>query len=1105
MHDGSDLMTRKPNLSSEREALLRDRLRGEVRSRAIPKRLDEVPAPLSYGQERLWFLHQLEPRSPAYNRPLGLRLIGEIDIKAIESSLNKIVMRHESLRSSVGMENGVPVLRIANDLKIQIPMRDLVEVPVDMREREARRIASEESRLPFDLSEGPLIRGTLIRLETEDHVLLLVIHHMVFDLWSANVLKSEFSSFYHAHITGENSPLPEMEIQYSDFAHWQRRTYTDESLDRGIAYWSDQLEKGSLFLQLPVDHPRTPIQTYSGASKTRQLSKNLTNGLIRLSREENSTLFMILFAAFNVLLLRYTGQQDNVVGVPTAGRTHKETECLIGLFTNTLPFRMDLSGDPTVRELIRSTRRMVLEGLAHQTIPFEKLVERLNPERDLSRTPLFQVLFNLENIPNAMSRAGILRIETFRFDPGIAQYDLSMELQVAEERLDCDLVFNTELFEPDTAVRILDHFQNLLNQFVAAPDQKISVLEMLSHDERRKMLTEWNGADEEYLGQGCIHQVFERQVERNPDAIAVMSEESQLTYRQLNAYANQIARTLMERDLQPEMFVGICMERSVRTIASLLAVMKAGGVYVPLNPAFPPGRLTSMLEDTRMHTIITEKGMRTNLPPLEVSLLDLDANDYQLRMQSVENLETEVSTSQLMHMLYTSGSTGRPKGILVEHGNVVNVLTSLLRKPGINADDILLSVSPETFDIAAVEFFLPLMAGARIVLVNRETATDGFLLTEALVRSSATVMQATPATWRLLLNAGWQGDERLKIFCGGESLDRNLANDLLDRCAFLWNMYGPTETTIYSTIYKVERGEENIPIGKPIANTQIYIVDPSLEPVPIGVVGEIVIGGSGVARGYHELPELTAERFITNPWQSGENSRLFKTGDLGRRRADGAIEFLGREDQQIKIRGYRIELEDIEFHLQRHPGIQTAVLTAPEIRTGERQLAAYIVIREGEVMSPDAIRKFLRNELPEYMIPSTFIQLESLPLTLSGKIDRKALLDLDRAQLSDDKGRDAPRNSVEEELCAIWVDVLHLASVGIHDNFFDLGGHSLLATQVVARIRDKFHVEAEVRQLFGSGQTIAGLGEYIESLQWLARQARNSTHAGAHGREEGDL
>ncbi len=1099
-------MARKPKLSSERESLLSDRLRGEGTSRAgIPKRSDETRAPLSFGQERLWFLHQIEPQSPAYNRPLGLRIKGAIDIKAMESSLNKIIMRHETLRSSVGTENGVPVLRIANDLQIQLPIRDLAQVSVDMREGDARRIAREESKLPFDLNEGPLIRATLIRLDIEDHVLLLVFHHMVFDGWSEHVLKSELSALYEAQIKGEDSPLPEMEIHYSDFAQWQRSAYSDGNLDQGISYWSDQLGKGSESLEFPLDHRRPSIQTFTGASMTCQLSKNITSELMRLSREQNATLFMTLFAAFNVLLLRYTGQHDIAVGVPTAGRTHKETESMIGLFINTLPFRMDLSGDPTVRELIQRARRMVLEGLAHQTIPFEKMVERLNPERDLSRTPLFQILFNLENVPDAKSKAGTLRFETFRFDPGIAQYDLTMELQVSDEKLDCNLVFNTDLFEPDTASRILAHFQNLLEQFVIAPDQRLSALDMMSNDERRKLLTEWNGVDQEYLGQGCIHQVFERLVEQNPDAIAVISEESQLTYRQLNAFANQIAHTLLEMGLQSEMFVGIFMERSVRTIASLLAVMKAGGVYVPLNPTYPPGRLAAMLEDTELHTIITEKGMKANLPPLDVSLLDLDANDFQIRMQSVEDLQREVSTNQLMYMLYTSGSTGRPKGILVEHGNVVNVLTSLKRDPGIIADDILLSVSPETFDIAVVEFFLPLMAGARIVLVNRETATDGFLLADALFRSKATIMQATPATWRLLLNAGWQGDGHLKIFCGGESMDRGLANALLDRCAFLWNMYGPTETSIYSIIHKVEPGEEVVPIGKPIANTQIYIVDPNLNLVPIGAAGEILIGGSGVARGYQALPELTVERFVPNPFPGGKDSRLFRTGDLGRRRADGAIEFLGRQDQQVKVRGYRIELEDIEFHLQRYPGVQAAVLAAPEIRTGERQLTAYIVMRDGEVMSPDAIRNFLRNELPTYMIPSTFMQVESLPLTPSGKIDRKALIGLDQIQLAGGKEQEAPRNALEEELCAIWVDVLNLASVGIHDNFFDLGGHSLLATQVVARIRDKFHVEVLVRQLFGSGQTIAGLAEYIESLQWLARQSRSSTHSGSDGREEGEL
>lgn len=1105
MYNDNDQMTPNSNLSKERESLLRDRLRGKVKTQAIPKRPNQARASLSFGQERLWFLHQLEPQSPVYNRPLGLRFRGEIDIKAIERSVNKIVTRHESLRSSIRTEHGVPILQIAEELNIRIPIRDLSKFPINMRMCEAQQCAAEESKIPFDLSQGPLLRGLLICLDTEDHVLILVFHHMIFDWWSANVLRSEFCALYSTQITGENCLLPDLEIQYYDFTHWQLIEYSDDNLDRGLSFWCDQLGKDPHSLQLPIDHQRPPVQTYSGASKSLQLSKNLTKELLRVSREEDSTLFMILYAAFNVLLLRYTGHHDITVGVPTAGRTHKETEHLIGLFINILVLRTDLTGDPTVRELIQHIRKLVLEGFAHQTIPFEKLVEKLNPERDLSRSPLFQVLFNLKNFPDVDSKAGSLVIEPFHFDPGIAQYDLNMELQVIDERLCCNLVFNTDLFDPDMAIRFLDHFNNLLDQFVTAPDERISTLDILSDIEHSQLLTSWNGLETEDRGLGCIHQYFEQHAEKNPEAIAVIDKDSQFTYRQLNEYANQIAHTLIQKDLQPEMFVGIYLERSVRTIASLLAVMKTGGAYIPLNPTHPSKRLALILENTRMHTIITEENAIDNLPPHNVDLLDLIADNDKIRMQSIENLGIVVAANQLIYMLHTSGSTGKPKGILVEHQNVVNALISFTLEPGLVKDDILLSVTADDFDISALEFFLPLIVGARIIMVDRKTTRDGFLLKEALAQSRATVMQATPATWHLLLSAGWRGDNNLKILCGGESLDRSLANNLLDRGACLWNLYGPTETTIYSVIHKVKYGKDRIPIGKPIANTQIYIVDPNFELVPIGISGEIIIGGSGVSRGYHKLPALTAERFVSNHFRREEDTHLYKTGDLGRRRADGTIEFLGRQDQQVKIHGYRIELEDIEFHLQRYPGVQAAVLTTPEFHRKDLQLLAFIVMRDAKTIPVESIRKFLGKELPQYMIPSIYIQLDSLPLTSSGKIDRNALPAIDKNQLSVEESHDKPRNNIERKLSAIWVDILNLKSAGIHDNFFDLGGHSLLATQVAARIRDEFHLEIVVRHLFESGQTIAGLAQIIDSLQWLSKQSRDLNNSDEVGHEEGEL
>jgi len=1081
--------------------LLQARLRGEGRPQGIPPR-PPGPAPLSFGQERLWFLHQLEPYSPAYSRPLALRMQGALDLPAVERTLNTIVQRHEALRMTVAVDADKPVLRISDEFKLSLTTRDLRGLKDAGAEGEVRRLAGLESRIPFDLQAGPLVRVTLYCLREDDHVLLLVFHHLVFDAWSAAVFQREFRTLYAAFAAGEDDPLPLPDIQAADAAHWQRTQASPTNLTPGVDFWMEHLGEGPYSLALPLDHPRPPVQTFSGARKSITLPEELVAALKRLCAEEDATLYVPLFAACNLLLHRYTRQEDIFVGVPVAGRTHPQTEPLIGLFINTLVFHSDLSGDPTARELIRRTRRIVLEGLSHQDVPFEKVVERLNPERDLSRPPVYQVMFDLETYPPPAGRSGGVELSTFDFDPGISQNDFNFDVSVRGDSLECALIYNTALFEDETAARMLAHYRTLLEGFVSQPEARISKLELFSSAEKEDLLVRSRPAQHGSPPRGCVHRWVEQKVQEAPDAPAVHSGGEVWTYGQLNAFANRIARTLVAHSLPREGFVGVLLERSARTIASLLGVMKAGGAYVPLSPDYPPARLRMILEDTGMSFLIAEGATRAAVPAFEGALLDLDADDGAIQQQPGDDLELAVTPDHLIYMIYTSGSSGRPKGTLVEHHSVVNLFASLLEEPGLSPDERYFSLMPEVFDISGVDFYLPLLAGAQLVMADRETPRDGFRLRDALREARATVTIATPTTWRMLLSAGWEGDGKLTMFCGGEAMDRTLAEALLARGGALWNMYGPTETTIISTIHPVGPGEGTVPIGRPVANTHIYIVDDNLQLVPLGVPGEILIAGDGVARGYHRRPALTVDRFIPDHFSRKDGARMYRTGDLGRRRTDGAIEFLGRLDQQVKVRGYRIEPGEIEFYLGSHPGVQAAAVTMREESAGDRRLVAFVVMEEGEELSPQHLRNYLRKHLPEYMLPSGYAWVDALPLTASGKIDRAALPGFVQAQ-SPVVEDESPSNAVEEDLALIWKDVLGLESVGMHANFFELGGHSLLATRVVARIRDTFQVEVPVRQLFSGGGTIAGLAEFITSLRWLA-EGSHSMHEET-GREEGEL
>ena len=1040
--------------------------------------------PLSFCQQRLWFLDQYEPDKSFYNIPFGLRLSGPLNIAALEQSLNEIIRRHEALRTVFPTVEGEPVQIITPSLNRSLPVIDLRDRPESEREEEARRLAGEEARRPFDLARGPVFRTTLIRLGEDDHALVLAMHHIVSDGWSMGVLHRELSVLYQAFSHSQPSPLAELPIQYADYAVWQRQWLQGEVLEGQLSYWKKQLEGAPGVLNLPTDHPRPAVQSYRGARRSIELSKELSQGLKALSRKEGVTLFMTLLAAFQTLLYRYTRQEDVVVGSPIANRNRTEVEGLIGFFVNTLVLRTDLSGNPSFREVLHRVRKVALEAYEHPDLPFEKLVEELQPERSLSHSPLFQVMFVLQNAPAGHRELSGLTLSPVQLDNNTAKFDLSLSMTEQAGGIKGSLEYSTDLFDEATIIRMSGHFQTILEGIVTNPEQSVSDLPILTEAEKHQLLIEWNDTKGEYPRDKCIHRLFEEQVERTPDAIAVVFEDKKLTYRELNQQANQLAHYLKKLGVGAETLVGICVERSVEMIIGILGILKAGGAYIPLDPCFPKERLAFMWEDTQISVLLSQERRIETLPLFAGKLVCLDRDWEHIYRESNNNPDSGVIAENLAYVIYTSGSTGRPKGVQVPHYAVVNVLAHVREALGLNEQDTLPLVANICFDISVMELLLPLIAGARLVLVSSEVAVDGRRIEEMLGNWGITIMHATPATWRLLLQAGWNAVAKLTILCGGEALQSELAAQLVTKASSMWNLYGPTETTIYSSAapYDPELTGGVVSIGRPIANTQLYIVDDHLQPVPIGVPGQLHIGGEGLARGYLNRADLTAESFIPNSFSKEAGARLYRTGDLARYLPDGNIEFLGRIDHQVKLRGFRIELGEIEAVLSEHSEIFQSVVLAREEAPGDKRLVAYVVASDRAAATANELRAYLKEKLPEYMVPSAFVFLDAMPLTPNGKLDRKALPAPDQNSAGSAEDYVAPRTPVEELIAEIWAEVFKLDKVGIHDNFFDLGGHSLLATQVVSRLRDGLRVELPLRTMFEK-QTVEELAMVIAKIR----------------------
>jgi amino acid adenylation domain-containing protein len=1108
--------------------------------------------PLSFAQQRLWFLDQLEHGNAAYNIPAAVRLEGALDIAALGYGLNAIIRRHEALRTTFASVAGQPVQVIAPSLVLALPLLDLHGLPDGLRDAASRGLITGSAAQPFVLDRGPLIRAALLRLGEQSHILLLTVHHSVSDGWSLGVFVRELAVFYAAQVAGEPAALPALPIQYADFAIWQRTWLQGERVAAPLAYWRNQLT-GVPPLALPTDHPRLAVPRFRGALRWFSLPLELSEALDALSRREGVTLFMTLLATFQTLLARYSGQTDITVGSPIAGRTQIETEPLIGFFVNTLVLRADLSGDPTVRELLHQVRDVTLDAYTHQELPFEMLVEDLQLARASSRTPLFQVMMILQNAPMPpLELTGLtlqlveaessatkfdltqltgLTLQLVEAESGAAKFDLTLSMQESDHGLIGMMEYSTDLFEPPTIARILGHFQRMLTGIAADPTQHLSMLPLLAAAERQQLIVEWNATQAAYPRGTGLHQLIEAQAAQTPDAVAmVFSADQYLTYAELNQRANQLAHTLQQRGVAPDQCVAIAIERSLELLVGLLGVLKAGAAYLPLDPTYPAARLQYMLEESRAAVLLTTTNLHdtatqgqgdTEIAQLLVALsprlaiiVDLIADWSQIARQPTHAPRSSVAATNLAYVIYTSGSTGRPKGVAITHDALVNQLHAMRQAPGLNRQDVLLSVSTITFDIAGLELFLPLLCGARVELVPRAVAVDGRQLAARLAGCRATLMQATPATWRMLIDAGWPGSPQLTILCGAEALPRELADQLLARSRALWNLYGPTETTIWSVVAGVASGADVV-IGRPITNMQIYLLDAALRPVPLHIVGEIYIGGSGLARGYLQRPDLTAERFVPTPFlderrttndegldssfvlRPSSGTRLYKTGDLGRYRTDGMLEYLGRIDGQVKLRGFRIELGEIEAVLRSHPSVREVAVLAREDVAGEPRLVAYVVQRAGEssverpISDPQSLipelRDYVKTQLPEYMVPATIVLMERLPQTSSGKLNRQALPAPDyQAGLASTYV--APRTQTEAKLAALWAELLDLTEIGVYDNFFDLGGHSLLATRVLAHIQEIFDVQLPLAVVF-TNFTIAELGKQIAQRQITAAPA----------------
>jgi non-ribosomal peptide synthetase component F/acyl carrier protein len=1122
-----DLSQRIAALSPEQRILFEKQLKEKglnlPQNLTISKRKKANYVPLSLAQERLWFLDRLESNIPIYNIVVPVLLKGKLNVKVLEDSIKEIVKRHEILRTNFTAIDGQPVQVISDESKFVLSEIALQNLPKN--DRAIKELISQEQKHSFDLAQESLLRVNLVTIDETEYLMLLTTHHIIADAWSRGVLFRELVTLYSSFCTGKPSPLLELPIQYADYAIWQREGLQGDVLKKQLSYWQQQLQDELPVLNLPTDRSRSQERSYRGASASLTLPQTLTQTLKDFSRREEVTLFVTLLATFNILLYRYTEQEDILIGSPVANRNRVEVQDTIGFLVNTVVLRGDLSGNPTFRELLGRMQEVVLGAIAHQDLPFEKLLETLQPNRSVSHQPPFQVMFSLQNVPEAALEMPELTLSLLEVENQTAFFDLVFSWQEIDSRLIGTLEYNTDLFDAATINRMLGHFQTLLESILVDCNCTISSLPMLTEQELNT-IKEWHQIDSEYSKNACLHQLFEERVEKTPDAIAIVFEDRQLTYQQLNQKANQIAHYLHSQGIKPEDKIGLCVDRSLEMIAGILGILKAGGAYVPLDTTYPQERLNFILEDARIDLVLTQKHLLERFSQTRSQLIALE----KITSTKEDNPNLEVTPDNLAYVIYTSGSTGKPKGVLCTHHNVIRLFRATQSWFNFSQNDVWTLFHSIAFDFSVWEMWGALLYGGRLIVVPYWVSRSPEAFYNLLAQENVTVLNQTPSAFRQLMRveeldlirlnnpnqkivganghspllemtseqANIRSPEQLKdlklrsVIFGGEALELQSLKPWCDRHSDkspqLVNMYGITETTVHVTyrslsIEDLERNTGSV-IGRPIPDLQVYLLDKNQQLVPIGIPGEIYIGGAGLARGYLNRPDLTREKFIANPFSNHPEARLYRSGDMARYLPNKELEYLGRIDQQVKIRGFRIELGEIEAVLAGHPDVAEVVVLVREDVSGDKRLVAYVVPRLRNTGSLTTnLRQWLQNKLPDYAIPSSFVLLDSLPLTANGKVDRQALPASESTRPELEAIYIAPRTPIEKALSEIWSELLNIDRIGIHDNFFELGGHSLLATQLLSRIRSNFEIELPLKLMFTVAFTIAELAKAIRQYK----------------------
>ncbi|MCC5615049.1 amino acid adenylation domain-containing protein [Nostoc sp. CHAB 5836] len=1060
----------RSNLSPAKKALLEKWKGGKFLADTIAKRQKLNNIPLSFSQQRLWFIDQLYHGSSFYNIPIAFHIKGQLNITALQQSLNEILKRHEIWRTNFTLVNGEPVQEISPNLTWDLPIINIEHLSGKNWEGEVQQLVAESATKPFNLAKGLLVRATLLRLSEEEHVLLVTMHHIITDGWSCSVFLRELSTLYAAFSTNQPSSLPELPIQYADFAIWQRDRIQGEFLATKLNYWKQQLSGELPVLQLPTDRPRPSVTTFAGAKQYFTFSKVLTDALKQFSQREDATLFMSLLAAFNILLYRYTNQEDIVIGSPIANRNRAELEGMLGLFVNTLVLRNNLSGNPNFRQLLHQVREMTLNAYAHQDLPFEMLVEELQPERNLSRNPLYEVMFVLQNTPTSVQEVSGLSLRALDFDSGTSQLDIFLSMFESQEGLTGCLEYNTDIFDSTTIIQFINNFQTLLENILTNPEQHICELSLLTASDQEQLLFKFNQTHADYQD-APLHQLFEQQVELTPDSLALISQTEKVSYRQLNYKVNQLAHYLQKQGVTKETLVALCLERSEDMVIGILAILKAGGVYIPLDPSYPVERLNFMLSDSQASVLISHQEISEKLSLSSAKTVCLDIYKDEIAQESPENLINISKADNLAYIIYTSGSTGTPKGVLGTHRGTVNGLHWLWKTYPFTPGEVCCQKTAISFVDSVWEIFAPLLKGIPTVIISNATVLDPQLFIEALAHYKVTRIILVPSLLRLLLDNYSHLTKKLspvKLWItSGEALSIKLAKNFQELMPFakLINLYGSSEVSANATYYDTSLLSDqanSVPIGRPIDNSQVYVLNHDLQPTPIGVFGELYIGGDGLAKGYLHRLELTQERFIDNPFVY--QTKIYKTGDLGRYLNDGNIEYLGRYDEQVKIRGFRVELSEITTAITQHSDVQESVVIANNDTQENQSLIAYIVTDKHDITAQ--LWTYLQQKLPTYMLPSAFVVLNALPLTPNGKVDKRSLCTDEVIQTNTTKSLIAPRNFAELSLVKLWENLLKTNHIGVTENFFDLGGHSFLAVRLMAQIQDKFGHNLSLSTLF---------------------------------------